>query len=118
MMNAKAMMAAERNDEAMPGATRDLEVLLDTWELAKWSYGRVLQAGVERSDAQLAQDSDYRQLLQAGIVLRRLGGPSVVSHASKRLGTSVPNGCPEHFERLWAGLLQPETRPGSGRPLV
>ena len=114
-MKTTAMTTAEFKDQAMPGATRDFEELLDTWELAKWSYGRVLQAGVERSDAQLARDSDYRQLLRAGIILRRLGGPSVVWHASKRLGASVPNGCPEHFERLWAGLLPPETRSGSAR---
>lgn len=116
-MNATAMIAAEIKDEAVPGGTRDLEELLDTWELARWSYGRVLKAGVERSDAQLARDSDYRKLLQAGIILRRLGGPSVVSHASKHLGASVPNGCPEHFERLWAGLLPTETHSGSARLL-
>jgi len=115
-MNATVMIAAELKGEAKPGATRDFEELLETWKLAKRSYGRLLQAGVERSDAQLARDSDYRQLLQAGVMLRRLEGASVVSHTSMRLGASVPNGCPEHFERLWAGLLPKKTRSGSGSP--
>lgn len=104
-MSAAAMSVTAFSAQPTSVNSRQLEDLLDTWEVARSAYGRVLQAGVERSDAQLAKDNDYQQLLQAGIKLQRLGGPSVVGFASKLIGTSVANGCPKHFERLWAGLL-------------
>lgn len=107
-MDAACMTANYFEAEQGPDVARQIEELLDTWELARWSYGRVLLAGVERSDAQLARDSDYRNLLQAGIRLSRLGGARAVRSASRRLGASMSNGSPEHFERLWAGLLPDE----------
>jgi hypothetical protein len=78
---------------------------LDAFELARHSYVRVLDNGVDRPDVELAHDQDYRQLLRAGQRLLRVGGTSAVSAASRCLSASAENAAEGHFGRLWHGLL-------------
>lgn len=78
---------------------------IEAWELARISFGSVLEAGVQRSDVELAKDTAYRQFLQAGLRIHYLGGPGAVGAVSACLQREHHHIDACHFQRLWYGLM-------------
>jgi len=87
------------------GDPAQLSALLEAWEVAKVAYCEILKSGVDRSDRELARDLSYRQLLQAGLCIHRLGGSDAVAVVAACLDRSLNQEGARHFDRLWNGLL-------------
>lgn len=82
-----------------------LAAFIEAWEIAKRAYGEVLEAGIDRSDLELARDKSYQQLFQAGLRLYRLGGSEALGVVSARLGRSHDQHGDCRLQRLWNVLL-------------
>lgn len=83
----------------------DVGVPPDAWLTAKAAYQKLLAAGVDGPDVELARDRNYRNLLMAGLTIFRFGGPDAVEAARSAIVAAVPASNPRHFDRLWDGLL-------------
>lgn len=94
--------------QPLPRDPTVLSDFIDAWELARVSYGAILQAGLQRSDVELAKDKAYRQFLQAGLWIHYLGGTGAVGAVSACLQRENHQVDACHFQRLWYGLLPSE----------
>lgn len=78
---------------------------LSAWETAREAYGRVLQAGADRSDHSLARDPEYRKLLSAGQSLHKLGGAAAVRATTDALTKCYGTASRANLDRLWDGIV-------------
>ncbi|KAF0114656.1 MAG: hypothetical protein FD150_1443 [Rhodobacteraceae bacterium] len=88
-----------------PSDPEKLAAFIEAWETAKAAYSQVLKDGLNRPDAELARDDAYRQLLQAGLRIHRIGGSEAVGVVSAYLERCHKVDDTRHFQRLWNGLL-------------
>lgn len=93
-------------DTAESSAADLVAKFLVAWENAAISYERLLATGLAQGDHELAKDQDYARLLKAGQCILWIGGHRATAHAARLIARQVPDGSPEHFDRLWCGLMQ------------
>jgi hypothetical protein len=93
------------SDTASSSATDLVQTFLVAWEDATTSYERLLESGLTQGDQELSRDQNYARLLRAGQSILWIGGHRAIASAARLIARHVPGGSPEHFDRLWCGLM-------------
>jgi hypothetical protein len=95
-------------DTAGSSAADLVQTFLVVWEDAADSYEGLLASGLPKGDQELSRDQNYARLLRAGQSILWIGGHRAIARAARLIARHVPGGSPEHFDRLWCGLLPQE----------
>ena len=96
-------------ETASSSAADLVQTFLVAWEDATVSYEGLLASGLPKGDQELSRDQNYARLLRAGQSILWIGGQRAIASAARLIARHVPGGSPEHFNRLWCGLLPQET---------